>query len=343
MHRYLWLLIPMLLVSPVMAQSDSLGEVERVQAAAEQFDLGRRAYNSRDYTTAAEHFEAADRQAPAPEALRMAIRSRSAAKQYDRAATLSASALQRYPDDQQTRALAEGVLNSHEKKLYKVRITCDESCALLLDRKIVPLQEIGEAVVYMDPGSHELTAGWSGGRTQIKNITAVEGGFKQVQFQAPALPSEEPETKEPLPEVPDVDFTTTTDPVEPEPAPEESTGGWWTHPALFWSSFGLTAALTGVTIWSGVDMINNPGKDKVREDCAGKTSSCPTYEKAISAQNRTNALIVTSSIMAGITAIIGIGLTDFSGSSSDTTKGATRIGPTITFGDGVGLQASGRF
>src|SRR5688572_26614245 len=61
----------------------------RLQAAAEEFDEGTKAFKRKEYEEAAAHFEAADRYAPSPASLGNAIKARKAAKQLARAATLA--------------------------------------------------------------------------------------------------------------------------------------------------------------------------------------------------------------------------------------------------------------
>ncbi|MFW5739668.1 MAG: hypothetical protein ACOC1F_04820, partial [Myxococcota bacterium] len=61
---------------------------EKLKLAAEEFDAGRRAYKLEHYARAATHFENAFRDAPSPQALRMAIRARKEAGHLARAATL---------------------------------------------------------------------------------------------------------------------------------------------------------------------------------------------------------------------------------------------------------------
>jgi len=87
-------------------------DADRLKAAAEEFDNGRRAYKVKDFENAAAYFESADRDAPSPEALRSAIRARKEAGQVSRAATLAALALARYPADKAIGDYAHQVLTS---------------------------------------------------------------------------------------------------------------------------------------------------------------------------------------------------------------------------------------
>src|SRR4051794_39276454 len=127
-------------------------DAERLRTAAEEFDAGRRAYKSRDFEGAASHFENADRDAPSPDALLAAIRSRKEAQQLARAATLSAAGLVRYPADKALGDIAHQVIAEGDKALYKLAVACSPECTLVVDNKVVPFPESTTAVIYLDPG-----------------------------------------------------------------------------------------------------------------------------------------------------------------------------------------------
>lgn len=330
MHRWFWLLSAVVVLSPVRAWGDDeRSEVERIRTAAEEFDAGRRAFTAGDFASAAEHFENADRDAPAPEALRMAIRARFAAKHFDRVATLATAALDRYPDDKSTVAFAKEMLAKVPKRLHRLTVTCDEPCTLLLDRRIAPTAESTSSVIYVEPGEHDIVAGWSEGRTKRRTVDAEAGGATELAFEAPPIPEKPPEPVPPPPK-----------PKPVEPKEEEPKG---LQPVYFYGALGITGVLTGVTVWSALDMRADPGKDKVREDCAGKDESCPTYQDALSSQKRTNVLLITTGVAAAGTAVLGAFFTDWSGAKDE--SGMERVGvtPTLGIGEGVFVGANGTF
>lgn len=335
MRRWpLLLVLPLLVVAPPPAWAqDERSEVERIRDAAEAFDAGRRAFTAGDYTTAAESFESADRDAPAPEALRMAIRARMAAKQYDRVATLATAALKRYPDDDVTVAFAKEMLAKVPKRLHRIEIACDEPCALAVDRKVTPFAETTEATIFVEPGEHEVVAGWSQGRTKKQSVDASEQGETQLRFEAPPLPE------------PDDGQGEEDEKVERKPPgkpPEEADG---LPRGVFYGAVGVSAVLAGVTTWSALDMRSNPGKDKVREDCAGQDESCPTYQDALSSQRRTNVLLAVTGVAAVGTAVLGGFFTDWSDQPVEerSAKPRPHVTPSLSLGQGVFVGASGRF
>ncbi len=315
----------------LLAASTALGQspsADRVKAAAEEFDAGRRAYLARDYETAAAHFENADRDAPAPEAIRNAIRARNDAKQFARAATLAAAALARYPDDKNTAKYAKQILAATEKKLHRVVVTCDPACTLLVDGKLSPLPEGTSLLVYLDPGKHQLSAGWSKERHRDKEIQGDAGKETALTFQAPPLPAPPPETPPAASSAP------------PPPPPEEPPPAKPLSKPVFYATAGVTVLLGGVTLWSALDMRANPGRDKVRRDCAGKDESCPTYQDALQKQTRTNVLLAVSAGAAVATGVVAY-FTDWSGAPAPTT--GARVSPTFAVGNGWMIGAEGAF
>ena len=68
----------------------------------------------------------------------------------------------------------------------------------------------------------------------------------------------------------------------------------------------------GTTIWSGIDTINNPGADAVREECAGQGEECELYQEGQSKELRTNALIGATAGVAAVTLVLAI-VTDWDG------------------------------
>src|SRR5882672_9083326 len=124
-------------------------DAERLKAAAEEFDSGRRAFKIKDFENAASHFENADRDAPSPEALQSAIRARKEAGHTSRAATLAALALSRYPADKSIGDYARLVLSDSERLLYRIAVTCSPECALVVDNKVMPFPETANAVIYL--------------------------------------------------------------------------------------------------------------------------------------------------------------------------------------------------
>jgi hypothetical protein len=323
-------------VVPVWAAPDA----ERLKTAAEEFDAGRRAYKVKDFESAASHFENADRDAPSPDALLAAIRSRKEAQQLARAATLSAAALARYPADKALGDAARQVIGDAEKALHKVSVTCSPECTLVVDNKLVPFPESTNAVIYLDPGPHTVVAGWPGDRHVSRDIAATAAAGTRLSLVAPAerLPTTTATTTPPDDKA--IESAERDDKKAPVSSP--ATG---LPPAVFFAGAGVTAVLAGITVWSGIDTQNNPGVDAVKQTC--HDTSCDLYQEGLAHQRRTNILIGATTLTAVATGVIGLFLTKW-GSDSDKEKEKVKgseagLSPLLDVSHGVVLGAVGRF
>lgn len=327
-----------------VSRADDTPSAERLRSAAEEYDAGRRAYLAKDYTTAASHFENAFHDAPRAEALRNAIRARRGAKEPARAATLAALAKASYPHDHVTSALAEETLRELRPKLHEVNLTCEPDCEVAADGRVVSLARVSSFVFFLDPGEHAVVVSFRGEQTRSVSVTARANDSTSLALDAPkepekaALPPVDAttaasattaSTAAPPAEAPKVAEPPATAPRDDGRAARKPLAPW-----VFYAAAGLTVAAAGVTTWSGIDTLNNPGKDAVRSRCVGLSESCPTYQDGLSAQRRTNILLGATAAVGIGAAIVGIFFTDW----SDRSKARARLDV------GIGaLELSGQF
>jgi hypothetical protein len=339
------IMMGMLTLSSVSFAQENPPSAEDIKAAAEEFDLGRRAFKTKDYVEAAEHFEAADQSAPSAAALELAIRSRDRAGQLERAATLAALAERRHSDEQVLKTLAEGVLKRARAELHEAKVTCNTACDLVVDNKIVHGHATTEWTVFFDAGNHQVRAGWPGGRSSDEEIAAQRGGSSETSLEEP------PEEKKPQP------GGNADGPLQDQPGAVPlgsdrgvtvQPRGW--SPVVFFTGVGVTAVLGGLTAWSGVDTLNNPGKDKVRSECVNLGTTCPAYQDGLDKQRRTNILGAATGVVGFATALIGVFATDWSSKPRQVAPHAGRaqntrasIEPWINISSGAALGAAGRF
>lgn len=301
------MLIGTLYVGPAYAQ-DAQPSPERIKAAAEEFDRGRRAYLAKDFEQAALHFENANRDAPRAETLRLAIRARRDAKQLARAATLAAIVQQRYPDDAPSMQYAKETLDAASPHLQQYAIDCNVDCAIAADGRVVSQSDALHHRIFLDPGAHDLGVSFGEGRSTAKKIDAKKGGKDSLAFEAPPAPKVEPP--------PPVDPNRDKPPPPPSgPPPSEKPFG----PLVFFVGAGLTLAAGGATVWSGIDTQNAPGTDAVRRECAGKDESCPAYQEGQDKELRTNVLIGSTIGLGVVTGVIGLFFTQWSTPKMTTT------------------------
>lgn len=321
----------------------------QIREAADAFDLGREAYKNSSWSEAAEQFELADSRAPSATAIEYAIRARDKAGQLDRAANLATLAGKRYPENSALQKLVNDVLGRAKQELFELAVSCSEPCDLAVAGKILPGPPAVERTVFLQAGRQTLRAGFGVDRADSQRVEAQSGSQGQIVFEAPAATgrSEEELARDPEPEQ------------KPSPeAPKPKAGSGWS-PTVFWVGVGLTAVLGGVTIWSGVDTVNNPGKARLKSECDAGDTSCPTYQTALAHQTRTNVLIGATAGAGVATILIGTLATNWSGVSepSEPAPGddyssigrrrvrrqQAQLAPWVVLGSGALVGAQGRF
>ncbi len=311
----------------------------QVRIAAEAFDHGREAYKAEEYVEAAEQFEKADSNAPSPAALELAIRARDKAGELDRAATLMSLALHRHPNDENLLKIASDLSKRAAATLYELTANCDSPCDLTVGGKIVHGGPETQRTLYISPGTLTVRAGWADNRSDSKQVQAEAGGKGEISFVAPNTAATQSMAKEP--DEP-VAAAPAAPPGEPRDAGAGKSSGW--SPTVFFVGAGLTAVLGGVTVWSGIDTVNNPGADRVKKECGTQGEACALYQDGLSKQRRTNVLIGVTAGVGVATVLIGVLATDWSGGKKSNEEKAARVdvAPWASF-DGGGLQAVGRF
>lgn len=307
--------------------------VEEIKAAEVDFNRGREAYKQGSYTEAAEYFESADQHAPNDRVLELAIGARDKAGALDRSATLAQLGLDRYPNSDRIKKVATPLVERARKELLIVVVECDEACNVLDGTRIVPGRPAMKRTLYLTPGDHSIRAVWSEDRGVTQSVGGKVGETVSVAFKAPPIPKKE---EAPLPATPAQE--------EKKPAAEEAppTG---LPPIYFFIGAGATAVLGGVTAWSGIDTVKNPGTDVVEKKCVGQGESCPEYKDGRSRQLRTNILIGATSVVGVATAVVGVFFTNWRGNGKSDVEAdqAGKVRPFVGYSNGPSIGAMGRF
>lgn len=303
--------------------------VEDIKAAEVDFNRGREAYKQGSYTEAAEYFESADTHAPNERVLELAIGARDKAGALDRAATLAQLGIDRHPNSDRMKKVATPLIEKAKAELFTVVATCDEACNLLDGTRIVPGRPSVKRTLYLSPGDHSIRAVWSDDRGVTQNTAGKAGDSESLEFKAPPIPKKK------------VEPVGGAGPEQPGPgAKEEESHGM--SPVVFFIGAGATAVLGGVTVWSGIDTINNPGKDKVQANCID--TNCGYYQAGRDRQLRTNILIGATGVVGAATAVVGLFLTDWGGHKEDVKADQAKgIRPFIGYSHGPTIGATGRF
>jgi hypothetical protein len=297
----------------------------QLQFAAQEHDLGYRAYSAKNYDEAATHFENAFFAAPNPAELGAAIKARRTAGQGARAATLSALGQRKFPDDAALGKIADETITAARPKVFEVKITSTEECNVAVDSKVVAAEKAKAFRFFVDPGKHDLLVGWSDDRSKDVSVDATAGGSQALDLTAPPIP--------------------------PKPPPGVPGGGGAVAPpsskpfgpAVFIVGAGLTAVGAGLTIWSGIDTQNNPGANAVKADCVGQGTSCPEYQKGLSSQLRTNVLIAASGGVGLVTAVIGVFFTQWSRVDTRPAETGLHVMPVLGLNNGPEAALLGTF
>lgn len=293
-------------------------KASELRIAAERFDEGRAAYKAQAFAEAAEHFEAADRQAPSASALGLAMRSREQAGQLLRAANLAELVRIRYPENTELVAKADAVLEAAKAAGAKVDIECRPACDLVVDQRLTHGQMQERWVLHLEPGQHVITANWASGRAETRQLALKVGESQLVSLRSSESRSYSRSSA-----------PATHPGVELKPGPEEAGPEKERRklipPTLFWIGVGATALVSGATIWSGVDTMRSPGRNAVSERCTNLGSGCELYQEGQRKELRTNVLIGATAAVAIATAVTGIFFTDFSRKVPSSGKQASQL------------------
>src|SRR4029077_3493346 len=136
------------------------------------------------------------------------------------------------------------------------------------------IEDAKRFTVFLQPGPHSVSVSWSGDRSKSLDVKAREGLALEQSFVAPPMP---------VANNGNIGGGNNTLTEQPSNKPF--------GPAVFITLSALTAISGGVLIWSGIDTLNNPGTQAVKDGCVGQGESCPLYQQGLAAQTRTNVLI----------------------------------------------------
>jgi hypothetical protein len=264
--------------------------------AKDAYERGSIAYRHGDYARAAAEFAQADQLAPDPVALRAALDAATLADD----PVLGTELLERSARAPSDRSLAEVVAKARARFAHrtgKVVVTCPPGCLATLDG--APLDPAKPRVVAV--GVHTLTIQTDGPAEQRIVQVAADQTFEL----SPSAPSSSPSASSPSPSPP-----SSPSPSNPEPEPtSEPEGG--VSPAWFLAAAGATAIVGGLTIWSALDTRN---RHSTFENECGPAPSAPASPgtcsdlqgNGLSAEHRTNALLVATGALALGTAALGL-------------------------------------
>lgn len=219
-----------------------------------------------------------------------------------RAANRYADYLASAPANAPQRRKADKALKTLAAKLGRIEVRAVDVDHLTLDG--APLDQNSS---YVTTGAHTVAGQTIDHRAVVASTSVAVGETATVSLSPPA-PEPAPAPVLARPTLPILANT---------PAPR---GGW--SPAVVVAGGGVTAALLGLTIWSGLDTVSY--KNKFDQD-----QSRENLDTGHSKQTRTNILIGATAGAAALTTLAAIVLVDW--------KGKEKEAPgTVQLGFGVG-------
>jgi hypothetical protein len=262
---------------------------------------GQQAELRGDWADAAQLYALADQIAPSPEALRSAARAARQAGLSATAATHAALLLTRTPVSAESRTLAEEILRASEHDLARIEARCARACRVTLDGRLIPGRAATEHVVYARPGDRHLRASFGPGANGEERSVALRAGETSVvELGAPVA---------------------AVAAVTP-PAHDDGLSPWF-----FGGGLLLTAVAGGLSIWSGIDVMNaHASYDRSAPDAQ------MAYQHGRDLEARTDVLFAITGALALTTVILAI-FTDWDGSPA-VDHARLRDLPLASVGDG---------
>lgn len=296
--------------APSAAQSAaSEPGADNLRAAANAYDKGSARYALKDYASAADWFELADRLAPDAAALQSAIRAHrqaGAPAHLARGATLALNLRARYPNDRAAVRLADDVIASAAPSMARITVRC-EDCRIEIDGAPEPGRD-----VFVPPGDHRLVTHLAGGREASRALDARAGKTEVVDIAAAASArANAPSDVAPAAAVP-----TTTPGAESRPTVREPSRGL--SPAFAIGGAVLTAALAGATAVSWFGDALPEGRRLVRDARATHRPDPDQEDRVSAAETRTSILLGASAATAVATIVLSLVFTRWRGDDAVT-------------------------
>jgi hypothetical protein len=278
------------------------------EQAARAYDRGVADFDRQRYREAVRSFLEADALLASHDALANALAAAESSNDPLLVAETSERVLARAGTNAGLSTRAHQALAKADTELANIELHCSPSpCALELD---------GHAVARgsrrVRPGAHRVTARTPAGDDAQGTFDVAAGERREVALS----------------------IATDTSPATPSPgAPAKTTGDAGSDarplsPAVFFAGAGLTAVLGGLTIWSGVDTL------AARNRLPGTTAD---NDDVMASAHRTDALLVGTVLVGGLTAYAGLRWVAWSSSESEASL-EPRLGP-----NAAALSWTGRF
>jgi hypothetical protein len=290
------------------------------KAAQASFQEAQKAFKAGDFRHAAEKFDEAYKRAPHHAPLWNAGRAWHRAGELPRAANIYARYLREAPPKAPDRNRAIIALKELQAKLGRIDVHATDVSDVKIDGE--PFEGEG---VYVIPGAHVVEGRTANDAHEPVRVPQSVAPGETVSV-ALVPPSPPPPQAAPAP-APVAAVAGAPAPLAAQPAPAitPSTSSGHISPAFFVVGTVLTLAAGGVTVWSGLDVASK------KEAYLDGTQTQAKYDDGKSAELRTNVLLGATGGLAVLTAVTGLFLVDWKGSSRSgggaKDRVAAKIGP----------------
>lgn len=290
--RFPWWLCSIALVLVATGLSrPCAADTNTLRLAAETYDAAVAHFERAEYATAAKLFLEADMLHPSTEALSNAIAAARHANDHLLVARIALRAQARAETAPELAAQGRKALAEAEVHLSRLELSCTPApCELSLDGDPAPPGRI-----HVLPGSHRVTARAKEHTQSHDLVTAAAATYRvSLEVVAPTLPAPAERSASPGPSP--GDLRQRAQRVNGDTPP--------LSPAVFYASLGVTGVVAGLTVWSGLDALE---QKRELDDPPSEASR----DQLVASVRRTDILLISSVLLAATTTYIGWKLVDF--------------------------------
>jgi hypothetical protein len=275
--------------------------------AADLYDRAVALYERARYAEAARAFFEADGLLPSSDALSSAIAAARLAHDYLLVARAAGRAAERESNDPKLAGDARAALAEAEAHLARVDLTCRPApCQPSIDGAAVTA---GRHLLL--PGTRSFSASFGDGQPAVEQRASLAAGSLYTIALAPPAPAPKP--------VIGPRQALTPPAHDARDTPEKPLPPW-----LFYAGAGSSLVLAGITVWSGVDALDDV-------DHYENTRAVADRDTARSSIKRTDFLLAGTLLMTGVTTYGGLRWVDFGGSGSALTVTPAAAGAVVTW------------
>jgi hypothetical protein len=328
---------------PAEAQAGGTATAEDRKQAAKDFAEGDRAFKDGDFRHAAESYERAYHRVPHYSALWNAARAWDHAGEPARAANLYSRYLREAPPRARDRNSAQRLLRALSNRLARLEIHATDVTDVRVDDSPVDASS-----VYVTPGAHVVEGKASDGTVVRQSSDVQAGDVMSVALVPSAAGTASSAAQSPAPASaasatsPAGTSPTTADEAQSEQPHGSSSRRW--SPIFVYFGGAVTLALGGITIWSGLDTLQ-------QKDTFDKNPTQANLDSGKTREVRTNVLIGATAAVGVVTAVTALFLIDWKGDrnrenkpDASPTAGFAGLKPDVQLGAGLGsLMVRGEF